>query len=96
MAGYVPYYSKKRERREYLESVLLRILGTDAAPKRVLRAAEAVRQAKMRELASRRAELPPKQELATELAAIDRQMGTWSTIPLEAIVDSYRRRTGCQ
>lgn len=93
MTNYIPYHSKKRERRERLESVLLRILGNGGPQEDVVRAAEAVREARVRELRSRRAELPAMPGFATELAAIDEQIAAWNAMSLDAIVDFYRQRS---
>lgn len=92
MANYVPHYQKKRYRREQLESVLLRMLGHGAPADDLADAVEAVRQARLRELVARRAQLHATPQSAAELAEIERHMAAWSSMPPEAIIESCLRR----
>jgi hypothetical protein len=92
MANYVPHYQKRRYRREQLEHVLVRLLGHGAPAEDIADAVEAVRQARLRELVARRAQLHPTPQSAAELAKLEGHMAAWSTMPPEAIIESCLRR----
>lgn len=91
MTSYVPRHAKKRERLERLEADLLRLLQADASPARLERAAVAIRDATIRAIAARRAELPPTVEHAEEIQDLDSRMETWREIGLAEIIAYHHR-----
>jgi hypothetical protein len=91
MSNYIPHYQKKRERRERLQSVLVRMLGQEAPTEDIADAVEAVRLAMLRELSARRAQLDPTPKSMAQLEKIERIIAAWSTMPPEAIIESCLR-----
>ena len=94
MTNYVPRHSKKRERFERVESELMRAISSGAQPAVLERLVFDVRQAKLRALRARKAQLPPKGEFADEIAAIDRSIEAWLHRGSDEILDQYRRISG--
>ena len=92
MSNYIPHYQKKRERRERLQSVLVRMLGQGAPTEEIADAVEAVRLAMLRELSARRAQLHPTPKSMAQLEKVERNIAVWSTMPPEAIIESCLRR----
>jgi hypothetical protein len=91
MTSYVPRHAKKRERLERLEADLQRLLLADAAPARLHKAAEAIRDATIRAIAARRAELPPTAEHADEIEDLVERMEVWREIETADIIAHHYR-----
>jgi hypothetical protein len=94
MAGYVPWYGKKREGLKRREHDLLRLLGRGEGPEAVVRAAEEVRAARIRALRSDRSRIPPcgRDDYDERSRRFDEEIARWSSLAVEAIVAEYRRR----
>jgi hypothetical protein len=94
MAGYVPWYGKKREGLKRREEDLVRILGRGEGREAIERAAEGVRAARIRALKSDRARIPPcdRDDNEERLRQLDEEIARCSSLAVEEIVAEYRRR----
>jgi hypothetical protein len=94
MAGYVPWYGKKREGLKRREHDLLRILGRGGRQEAVERAAEEVRAARIRALKSDRARIPPcgRDDYDERLQQFDEEIARCVSLTVEEIVAEYRHR----
>ncbi|MCB9877701.1 MAG: hypothetical protein H6835_08890 [Planctomycetes bacterium] len=91
MTNYIPRYAKKNDRFHALEASLVRLLRAGAADDDIERAADEVREQKIRALRARKAKFPPKESSAAELAALDEGIAAWQQVELSALLEIYRR-----
>jgi len=90
MAGYVPWYGKKRVRLLEQERAFLALLHSGAAPSKLAEGADAVRKAHIRMLKARQAQLPPSGKNTAVVADLDRRIDYWQNLSSAAIVGAYR------
>ena len=94
MAGYVPWFGKKRERLVDRERAFVTMLRAGAADaKQLAKAGDAVRLARVRELKARRAQLAPREKNAAKVAELDRKIAFWLALHPGDVVEGYRRGT---
>ena len=90
MAGYIPWYGKKREHLMEHEREFVALLQSGADSLKVAEGAEEVRALQVRALKSTRAELPPSERNATAVANLEREIAFWLALSVEEIIDGYR------
>jgi hypothetical protein len=92
MAGYVPWYGKKRAALAYREDKLLRVLRRGGPSEEAARAAEEVRASRIRWLRSERSRLPCNGLHSERIRKYDEQIQACESEPAEVIVDEFRRK----
>lgn len=92
MSNYVAWYGKKRLRLSKLEQQFAALVQQETDAKRLTEAAEGLRAARLRVLRSRRAEFPPSEVNAAAVAQLDREIEECIALPVQAIIDRYRKR----
>jgi hypothetical protein len=94
MSNYVPWYGKKRAGFKRREQELLRMLGSSERPEAIERAAQEVREARIRALKSDRARVPPcgRDDNDERLRQFDERIDYWASRSVEQIVAAYRER----
>jgi hypothetical protein len=90
MANYIPYYGKKLERFNRHERVFLAILRSQNDIELLREAAETVRLAKIRALKARRAQFPPSEKYAIEVAKLEGELAFWFALTDEEVIAGYR------
>lgn len=93
MAGYVPWYGKKRAALVRREGDLLRLLEQDAPSDRLSRAAEEVRASWIRLLKAESSRIDRGDGTHAErLSRLDHPMRSWGARAVKEIVSEYRDR----
>lgn len=94
MSNYVPWYGKKKQHVEQREDELLRLLAKVGMEKAVTRAAEELREARVRALKSDRSRIEPcdRGDNAERRQRLDEQISRCSAQPIEEILAEYRER----
>ncbi len=92
MASFVAHYKKKQLQLRELEGELLALLQKGVADKTALRAAEEVRQAKVRALKETIAKLAPSEINAPAMERAQNKIEELQATPEAAILEEYRRR----
>lgn len=90
MAGYVPWHQKKRLRLLVAEYDFIALLKSSDNDRVIAAGAERVRQAKLAELRSRRAELPPCEKNDRAIAELNQKILHWTSLEAAQIFDRYR------
>ena len=93
MAGYVPWFGKKRERLLARERAFVDQLRSGADAKQLTEAADAVRLAHVRGLKAKRAQVPPLERNAAVVANLDREIEFWLGLSAAQVIDGYRDGT---
>ncbi len=89
MAGYVPWFGKKRERRRARERTFVDLLRSGADANQLNEGADAVRLAHVRELKARRAQVPPAEKNAAAVADLDRDIEFWMGLTAAEVIEGY-------
>jgi hypothetical protein len=89
MAGYVPWYGKKRDRLDRRVEELRSILDQGGGEQEVVDAVEEVRASRIRFLKSERARIPPCGLHDVRLAQLDREIQRWRAVPIDGILADY-------
>lgn len=91
MSNYIPWYGKKRANLARKERDLIRILARGGTEDAVLRAAEDVREARVRWLNAERARIPPCDgPHAARSQAIDNHLRRCLSLPVDEIIAECR------
>ena len=92
MSNYIPWYGKKRANLARRERDLIRILARAGNEDAVLRAAEDVREARVRWLNAEHARIPPCDgPHAAKVRAIDDHIHRYLFLPVEEIIAECRQ-----
>jgi hypothetical protein len=86
VAGYVPFHMKKRYALAAKEQRLRRLLQSGTAEEKVVRAAEAVRAARVRVLRAVRAQIPANGKNDSQIAKLDDKISAVLALPIAAIL----------
>ncbi len=92
MAGYIPWYGKKRQRLKQVEKEFIELLHQVRDPSVLAEAAEELRAAHIRALKARRDYLAPCEKNATAFQNRAREIEQWTNLPVQAIIRRYRER----
>lgn len=90
MAGYIPWYGKKRRRLGTCEREFCALLQSQTDRSKLADAADEVRAAHVRVLKSRRAELAPSETNTIAVENLDREIALWLELSAEQIIERYR------
>lgn len=90
MASYIPWFGKKRAALAEHEQNLREAIESKVAPALLAKAAEEVRNAHLRALRARLAQLAPCGKNAVANRNILREMETWRQLSTEQIIQGYR------
>jgi hypothetical protein len=86
MANYVAHYSKKLQTLARKKLALKRLLGGPNTEEQVAIAAEAVRNSQIRALETKKAQIPPSEDNANQIHAIEVEIETCNRQSLSEIV----------
>ena len=92
MAGYIPWFGKKRAKLQQREQEFMMALRECSDLSRLAELAEEIRAAQIRTLKSKRAQLPPSERNLAKVEELSREIAQWIDMPAESIVAKYRRR----
>ncbi len=93
MASYLVWHGKKRATFQQREAELITIINDGGPREHVLRAAIALRDAKIRYLNSEHSRLDLGDgRYARQIAKLETTIEEWSSKPAEAIVEEFRRK----
>ena len=88
MAGYIPWYGKKRERLATRIKELRELMAANADEDQIAKAAEFVRDAKIRSLKAARSRIPPSEKRVKQVDKLGREVQQWVTLPIADILSS--------
>jgi hypothetical protein len=90
MSNYIPHYTKKRKILRRKEEALHRLVWRGVSGPKLIRAAEEVRAARVRELQARQATIPPADGPgAVRSAKIAAEIEALRATPVEAILEEF-------
>ena len=91
MAGYIPWYGKKRARLKKVEQDLISLLRQPTHSSAIAEAAEKLRAAQIRALKARRDYLAPSEKNTVAFQNRDREIAEWKNRSAEEIIQIYRQ-----
>lgn len=90
MASYIPYYGKKRAALAACERAFAAAIQSEVNAAKLAQNAEQVRDAQVRALRAKLAQLAPSEKNALAIAHIDQEINFWKRLSTNAIIAGYR------